>query len=76
MFRFMTSNYDVVVDAQFHKLSKRGSFLVPQIAQALGDGGALVSYGGMSLRPITLPAAFLQVGGGGCCRVAFDARKY
>lgn len=39
------------------------------MAQALDDGGALVSYGGMSLRPITLPAALLQVqnffGGGG-----------
>ena len=44
--------------------STRGAarvFLVRQVAQALGDGGALVSYGGMSLRPITLPAALLQV---------------
>lgn len=34
---------------------------MPQVAQALDDGGALVSYGGMSLRPITLPATVLQV---------------
>jgi len=33
----------------------------PQVAEALDDGGALVSYGGMSLKPIRLPADMLQV---------------
>lgn len=33
----------------------------PQVAEALDDGGSLVSYGGMSLRPIRLSAAILQV---------------
>lgn len=32
-----------------------------QVAQVLDDGGALVSYGGMSLRPIKLSASLLQV---------------
>ncbi|CAN0134379.1 unnamed protein product, partial [Hapterophycus canaliculatus] len=38
-----------------------GGSIATSVAQALDDGGALVSYGGMSLRPITLPATILQV---------------
>lgn len=34
---------------------------VAQVAKQLDDSGALISYGGMSLRPITLPATILQV---------------
>ncbi|CAM9549342.1 unnamed protein product [Scytosiphon promiscuus] len=37
-----------------------GGSIGTSVAQALDDGGALVSYGGMSLRPITLPATILQ----------------
>lgn len=50
------------------------SCCVTQVAQALDDGGALVSYGGMSLRPITLPASVLQVCGGVflCCWCSRD----
>lgn len=34
---------------------------IAQVAKQLDDSGALISYGGMSLRPITLPATILQV---------------
>ena len=50
-----------------HRGTKRGApcFFRPfsvQVALALDDGGVLVSYGGMSLRPIAIPGDVLQVG--------------
>ncbi|CAM9721865.1 unnamed protein product, partial [Sphacelaria rigidula] len=41
-------------------LNCTGGSIAASVAHVLDDGGALVSYGGMSLRPITLPAALLQ----------------
>ncbi|CAM9855640.1 unnamed protein product [Ectocarpus sp. 4 AP-2014] len=43
-----------------------GGSIATSVAKQLDDSGALISYGGMSLRPITLPATILQDKGVRC----------